>query len=97
LSDWRQYDAFACSSRTAPWCCRACTPPATGWSKGWHVRYWLAPLEVTCEEIASAGFLIERLREPRPAPQAAAIDPEDYERLCREPVGFLAFRLRPAP
>jgi SAM-dependent methyltransferase len=66
------------------------------WSKGWQVRYWLAPLEVTCEEIAAAGFLIERLLEPRPVPEAAGIDPEDYERLCREPTGFLAFRLRPA-
>lgn len=67
------------------------------WSKGWHVRYWLAPLEVTCEEIAAAGFAIERLREPRPSPEAAAMDPVEYERLCREPAGFLAFRLRPAP
>ena len=66
------------------------------WRKGWHVRYWLAPLQVTCEEIATAGFVIERLLEPRPAPEAAAIDPEDYERLCREPRGFIAFRLRPA-
>jgi len=66
------------------------------WSNGWNVRYWLAPLQVTCEEIAAAGFLIERLVEPRPAPEAAGIDPEDYERLCREPSGFLAFRLRPA-
>lgn len=65
------------------------------WSKGWSVRYWLAPLQTTCEEIYQAGFLIERLVEPRPAPEAAAIDPEDYERLNREP-GFLAFRLRPA-
>jgi SAM-dependent methyltransferase len=65
------------------------------WSKGWSVRYWLAPLQTTCEEIYEAGFLIERLVEPRPAPEAAAIDPEDYERLNREP-GFLAFRLRPA-
>ena len=69
---------------------------AETWSKGWKVRYWLAPLEVTCAEIAAAGFLIERLEEPRPAPEAAAIDPDDYERLCREPSGFLAFRLRPA-
>lgn len=69
---------------------------AETWSRGWDVRYWLAPLEVTCAEIAAAGFLIERLEEPRPAPEAAAIDPGDYERLCREPVGFLAFRLRPA-
>jgi SAM-dependent methyltransferase len=65
------------------------------WSRGWSVRYWLAPLQTTCEEICEAGFLIERLVEPRPAPEAAAIDPEDYERLNREP-GFLAFRLRPA-
>lgn len=65
------------------------------WSKGWSVRYWLAPLQTTCEEIYQAGFLIERLVEPRPAPEAAAIDPQDYERLNREP-GFLAFRLRPA-
>ena len=27
------------------------------WSKGWTVRYWLAPLQVTCEEIAAAGQL----------------------------------------
>lgn len=66
------------------------------WKRGWKVRYWLAPLEVTCEEIAAAGFVIERLVEPRPAPEAAGIDPEEHERLCREPVGFLAFRLRPA-
>ena len=33
------------------------------WSKGWRVRYWLAPLETTCEEIFAAGFVIERLLE----------------------------------
>lgn len=66
------------------------------WSKGWTVRYWLAPLETTCEEIHQAGFLIERLLEPRPGPEAAAIDREDYEKLNREPRGFMAFRLRPA-
>jgi len=59
------------------------------------VRYWLAPLETTCEEIFAAGYLIERLTEPRPRPEAAAIDPEEYERLSREPRGFIAFRLRP--
>jgi len=66
------------------------------WSKGWSVRYWLAPLQVTCEEIHDAGFLIERLVEPRPAPEAAAIDQKNFERLNREPIGFIAFRLRPA-
>ena len=67
------------------------------WSKGWQVRYWVAPLETTCEEISAAGFVIERLLEPRPVPEAAAIDPEEYQRLAREPRGFMAFRLRPRP
>ena len=62
------------------------------WSKGWRVRYWLTPLERTCEEVREAGFLIERLLEPRPTSGAAAIDPDDYARLHVEP-GFLAMRL----
>lgn len=62
------------------------------WSRGWQVRYWLAPLQQTCEELFAAGFLIERLWEPRPAPEAEALDPAAYERLCREPSGFLALR-----
>ena len=66
------------------------------WQSGWDVRYWLAPLETTCEEIAAAGFLIERLLEPRPEPAAEAINPGRHARLSREPSGFLAFRLRPA-
>lgn len=65
------------------------------WSRGWAVRYWLEPLEATCEEFREAGFLIERLLEPRPAPEAAEIDRESYDRLCREPTGFMAFRLVP--
>ena len=48
------------------------------WSQGWHVRYWLAPLEATCDELYQAGFLIQRLIEPRPAPSAAELDPEDF-------------------
>ncbi len=62
------------------------------WSKGWQLRYWLSPLERTCEEIYQAGFLIERLLEPRPTPEAAALSPSDFERLQREP-GFMALRL----
>jgi SAM-dependent methyltransferase len=67
------------------------------WSTGWQVSYWLAPLEVTCREIAAAGFLIERLTEPRPLPAGEALDPDEYERLSREPRGFMAFRLVPDP
>jgi len=64
------------------------------WSKGWHLRYWLAPLEKTCDEARQAGFLIERLIEPRPTAEAALIDTEDFERLQTMP-GFLAMRLVP--
>jgi SAM-dependent methyltransferase len=38
------------------------------WFPGWQVHYWLAPLQVTCEEVYRAGFLIERLLEPSPVP-----------------------------
>jgi ubiquinone/menaquinone biosynthesis C-methylase UbiE len=67
------------------------------WSQGWHLRSWLTPLETTCQEIYEAGFLIERLTEPRPVPAAAALNPEQFEVLSREPRGFLAFRLLPRP
>jgi ubiquinone/menaquinone biosynthesis C-methylase UbiE len=67
------------------------------WSRGWRVRYWLAPLEQTCEELHQAGFLIERLVEPRPTAAAAEIDRDRYERLHREPTGFLAIRAVPDP
>jgi SAM-dependent methyltransferase len=67
------------------------------WSRGWRLRYWLTPLEQTCDELHQAGFLIERLLEPRPTPPAATIDEEKYARLHREPTGFLAMRAIPDP
>lgn len=69
------------------------------WNKGWHLRYRTAPLERTCEDLYEAGFLIERLWEPRPTRSGQALRPDDYERLSREPRGFLAIRAlsRPAP
>ena len=67
------------------------------WSKGWQLRYWLLPLEQTCEELNAAGFLIERLLEPRPAEEAAELLPEHYQRLIREPSGFLSIRAIPDP
>jgi ubiquinone/menaquinone biosynthesis C-methylase UbiE len=67
------------------------------WSRGWRVRYWLSPLEQTCDELRAAGFLIERLVEPRPEPAAATLDPDAYARLTTEPTGFLALRAIPDP
>lgn len=60
------------------------------WSRGWEVRYWLAPLQQTCEELFQAGFLIERLLETSPPAEAAQT--EDHRRLSREPGGFLGLR-----
>lgn len=62
----------------------------------WPVRAWRRPLTAVCEEFHEAGFLIERLVEPLPAPEMATVDPEAFERLNRSPA-FIAFRLRPTP
>lgn len=62
------------------------------WSKGWRVRYWLTPLQQICEELFEAGFLIERLLEPRPQAAMAYLDPSAHHRLSREPTGFLLVR-----
>jgi SAM-dependent methyltransferase len=66
------------------------------WNAGWQVSYWTMPLETICAEVHQAGFVIERLTEPRPVPEAAQRDPERYAKLTREPAGFLALRLRSA-
>jgi ubiquinone/menaquinone biosynthesis C-methylase UbiE len=65
------------------------------WSTGWHLRYWLTPLETTCEELHHAGFHIERLWEPRPQASAAVLDAEEYALLQREPRGFIVVRAVP--
>ncbi|MDG4797165.1 class I SAM-dependent methyltransferase [Micromonospora sp. WMMD1082] len=62
------------------------------WQTRWRVRYWRQPLQAWCREFTDAGFLIERLVEPRPAETMAARYPEVSEKLARSP-GFIAFRL----
>ncbi|MDQ1462830.1 MAG: hypothetical protein QOI08_4314, partial [Actinomycetota bacterium] len=66
------------------------------WSTGWHLRYWLNPLQQTTDEIFRAGFVIERLIEPRPTAEAQNRNPNDYEMLRTAP-GFIAMRLIPHP
>ena len=66
------------------------------WSRGWQVRYWSMPLEESSAEFVEAGFLVERIHEPRPQMSGRSIDPDDYERLHREP-SFIAYRLVPDP
>ena len=62
----------------------------------WPVRTWRRPLTDVCGEFAEAGFLIERLVEPRPLPEMATSDPEHHHRLEQAPA-FIAFRLRATP
>lgn len=62
------------------------------WSTGWVMRYRRRPLQTIFREFAEAGFRVDDLIEPRPAPEMEASFPEKFERLSREP-GFLAFRL----
>lgn len=65
----------------------------------WHrntgdytVRFWREPLTAFCAAVADAGFLIERLVEPLPAPTMRERAPDHWEKLQREP-GFLVLRL----
>jgi ubiquinone/menaquinone biosynthesis C-methylase UbiE len=62
------------------------------WQEDWHLRYWKQPLEAWCAEFTDAGFLIERLVEPRPADSMAAAHPDEYRHLMDNP-GFIAFVL----
>lgn len=57
------------------------------------VGCWRTSLDQMSAEFADAGFVIERLVEPRPLPEAKVINPDAYEDLMTAP-GFIAFRLR---
>jgi len=65
----------------------------------WHtpsgdqpVRFWREPLSDLCTAATDAGFLIEKVIEPRPAATMRERYPDDYDKLTREP-GFLILRL----
>ena len=62
------------------------------WNRGWNVHYWRMPLTQIAAEFADAGFVIERLVEPRPVPQMAEQYPAYDDELQTTP-GFIAFRL----
>ncbi len=49
-------------------------------------------LGTMCDEFREAGFLIDRLVEPRPVKGMAAVFPEEFEKLFRQ-LGFIIFRL----
>jgi ubiquinone/menaquinone biosynthesis C-methylase UbiE len=57
-----------------------------------RVRFWREPLSALCSAAADSGFLIERVIEPLPAETMRELDPEEYEKLSKQP-GFLILRL----
>jgi SAM-dependent methyltransferase len=63
----------------------------TGFGHPVLVPYYRRPLGAMVDSILGAGFVLERLLEPRPTPQFKERDPADYEKLMRQP-GFICFR-----
>lgn len=57
------------------------------------VPYFRRPLSAMLDPLLAAGFVLERLEEPRPVPEFKEHDPADYEKLSRTP-GFLCLRAR---
>jgi SAM-dependent methyltransferase len=70
-------------------------PVTETWKSGWEITAWRTSLTQLTEEFAAAGFLIERLIEPTPAPAMEVSHPATFGKLSREP-GFILFSLRKA-
>ncbi|WP_369780144.1 class I SAM-dependent methyltransferase [Streptomyces sp. R33] len=66
------------------------------WSDGMTHRYWRQPLQAWVDEFTTAGLLVERLVEHRPAASMRRHDPTAYEKLTHQP-GFIAFQLVKKP
>jgi hypothetical protein len=62
------------------------------WKGDWDVRYWRQPLSSSCTEFFEAGFLIERIVEPQPGHDMAALFPATHEKLSKHP-SFIMFKL----
>ncbi|NUW37609.1 methyltransferase domain-containing protein [Nonomuraea sp. SMC257] len=60
---------------------------------GLSIHYQRMPLETFLGELLTAGFVLERLVEPRPVAGLREIDEAAYDKLHRAP-SFLAVRLR---
>jgi SAM-dependent methyltransferase len=58
-----------------------------------RVPSYRRPLQAMVGPLLAAGFVLERLLEPRPVPEFKGYDPEDYEKLMRQP-GFICFGAR---
>ena len=57
-------------------------------------HFWRRPLSTVVEAFADAGFVIDRIAEPQPSPEALKRFPEDLEVVKGIP-GFIVYRLLP--
>lgn len=51
------------------------------------------PLEAMVEPLSQSCFVVERILEPRPTHEFKEREPEDYERLCKQP-SFICIRAK---
>lgn len=58
---------------------------------GWV--FWHKSIGEISSEIAKAGFVIERIHEPRPLPKMKQVSPNEYEILTKIP-NFILFKLK---
>lgn len=57
------------------------------------VPFFRRPLEAIVNPLFDAGFFLDRLLEPLPTEEFKRVEPEDYEKLKKQP-GFMSIRAR---
>lgn len=55
------------------------------WEDLGKITFYRRPLTVISQDLADAGFLVERLLEPQATEQFRRVDPNGYERLTKNP------------
>lgn len=64
------------------------------WNRVGRVRFYRRPLSRIVNDLAAAGFAIERMEEPEPTRAFRELRPDDYARIVRHP-DFLFILARP--
>ena len=68
----------------------------TGFGFEIEVPFYRRPLSAIVNPLIAAGFVLERILEPIPLEEFKRSDPQDYEKLIKEP-GFLCVRAQKRP
>ena len=56
-------------------------------------RFWKRPLSAVADAFADAGFVIDRIAEPQPSPEALERYPDELAGLAGVPI-FIVYRLK---